>query len=233
MKRSRHKVGLLALSTVSILSLAACYEEKPKVSIDQHNSAVYASLEACLRDASKTVPTGGNLTDEQKAQLDTLRVGCVDDWDKAKTEHAKTAPKFSSLAQCEAEFGTGNCGAPGASAAGAGGTTIVHSGSGDSMFMPMMMGYMLGSMNSGSSHPVYSDRSGNLRGISPSTTSSLRNSTFVSPTGSRASTSSIKATAGKVSAPAPKATMSTSTRAKSGGFGASRSFSGSRSSFGG
>lgn len=60
-----------------------------------------------------------------------------------KTQIAQ-APRFSQKQQCEQEFGAGNC------------ESRQEAGTG-SFFMPMMMGYMVGSMMSGGrfSQPVY------------------------------------------------------------------------------
>ena len=227
MKRS-NRIGLLALSTVSVFALAGCYEEAPQVTTEQHNAAVYTSVDACLTDAKKTgasttVPEG-----ETISPLGKLEMACVEDWRKAKEAHSETAPRFSSLAQCEAEFGAGNCGAP-----GAGGTTVVNNGGGSGFFMPLMMGYMLGNMGNSSSYPVYTDRSGGYRSTNPTTTSRLKSSSarMVTPTGSYNNVSQARVSAGKVVA--PKTTMQTSKTTRSGGFGASRSSSSSRSSFGG
>ncbi|WP_233417240.1 DUF1190 domain-containing protein [Halovulum marinum] len=231
MKRSR-RMGLLALSTVSVLALTACKEDAA-VSIEQHNAAVFSSMEACLADAKKTgastnTPEGGSVSPMQELEL-----ACVEDWKAAQAEHEKNAPRFSSLDQCEAEFGKGNCGSP------AGGTTVIRETDSSSIFLPLMMGYMLGGgFNSSPSYPVYASQYGNLRSTTPSATARLRNSSaaFVSSTGLRSKASAVRVSGGKV-APVksvkPKATMSSSTRSRSGGFGASRSSTSSRSSFGG
>ncbi|MFG6080334.1 DUF1190 domain-containing protein [Paracoccus litorisediminis] len=242
MKRSR-RTGLLALSAASVLALSGCYEEDSaaKVSLEQHNQAVYSNLEACLEDAAKTGVSAEVAVGEKISPLQKLRLDCMNDWEAAKAEHVKNAPRFASLAQCEAEFGTGNCAAP-ASPGSAAGQVVASGNSGESSFMPMMMGYMLGSMMSGSRHsayPAYSSASGSWRSTVPSATSRLKStastSAYVGSSGSRSSLSASKFSGGKVVTPmAPKVTGATSARTSSGGFGASRSFSGSaRSSFGG
>ena len=60
-----------------------------------------------------------------------------------KTQIAE-APRYSQKQQCEQEFGAGNC-------------ESRQEAGGGSFFMPMMMGYMVGSMMSGNrfSQPVY------------------------------------------------------------------------------
>lgn len=240
MKRSSYiRFGTIALSTASILALGACKTDEAQaqaVSIDQHQSAVYSSMEACLTDAQKTGASKETPEGQAMSPMQALEMACVNDWREAQVEHEKSAPRYSSLAQCEAEFGDGNCGAPGQS----GGTVASSGGSDGGIFMPMMMGYMLGNMMSNNgggyrSGPVYSDRSGGYRSTQPSMTNRLKTSgaTYVAPTGSRSDLSSTRVSGGKVTAPTPpRSTMQTSTRTRSGGLGASRS-STSRSSFGG
>lgn len=76
---------------------------------------------------------------------------CAQDFDQAacesallaaKDEHLKQAPKFASVAECEAA-GLGTC-EPAPQTAAAGSTS-----SSSGMFMPMMMGYMMGRMMGG------------------------------------------------------------------------------------
>lgn len=71
---------------------------------------------------------------------------------EAQREHLRTAPRFESQADCETQFGPAQCQrAPEAQQASS------NSG-GHSIFMPMMMGYMLGSMMGGpgyTSQPLY------------------------------------------------------------------------------
>ncbi|TKB51680.1 DUF1190 domain-containing protein [Ferrimonas aestuarii] len=66
----------------------------------------------------------------------------------------ETAPQFASLADCELEFGADQC--------MAGGSDNDNADSGGGWFMPMMYGYMLGNMLSGSKRyktaPVYSSK---------------------------------------------------------------------------
>jgi uncharacterized protein YgiB involved in biofilm formation len=70
---------------------------------------------------------------------------------EAQTEHARTAPRFESRAACEEQFGAAQCqAAPESKTAAASG--------GGGIFMPLMMGYMLGNMMSGRgfmSQPLY------------------------------------------------------------------------------
>jgi uncharacterized protein YgiB involved in biofilm formation len=64
---------------------------------------------------------------------------------KAEEQHLATAPKFSRQEECEAQFGVGHCETRGEG--------------GGSVFMPIMMGYMLGHMMGGGWYgPVYRGR---------------------------------------------------------------------------
>ncbi|SCA55666.1 putative lipoprotein [Candidatus Terasakiella magnetica] len=63
---------------------------------------------------------------------------CRQGWEKAAEEHVRTAPKYTSVEDCQADFGEAQCEqAP------------QQTSTGGSIFMPMMMGYMMGSMLSG------------------------------------------------------------------------------------
>lgn len=115
----------LALAIASI-TLAACSDPEQEVQI-------VSSVEDCN--------TNTNLTAEQ----------CEIAYQKALAEAQRTAPRYNSQAQCEAEFGYNQCNRSG------------------SFFMPFMAGYMVSSLlnnTSQSYNPVYHYRSGN---------SSLRN----------------------------------------------------------
>lgn len=264
MKRSRH-VGLLAAS-VSLMALAGCYEEEAKapvipppavqVASVAHEDKIFESLEACLADIeAEKAPQALSYGDAAvmpaaENPADKARLACVSDWEKAKAEHEKSAPRFATLAECQAEFGPEGCGAapaPAAAAASSGG-----GGGGGGSFMPFMMGYMVGNMMS-PSYPVYHDRSGGYRSygsdssrdrrlsgtsafVSRSgTTSSLRNSTALSrPSSGLTSTRSLSPTpSATAKSTAPKATGATSSASRRSGFGFGRSSTSGRSSFGG
>ena len=69
------------------------------------------------------------------ADKDLTREQCESNYNAAREQHAAVAPKYASKEECEAEFGTGKCEqAP------------QQTSSGGSIFMPLMMGYMMGSM---------------------------------------------------------------------------------------
>ena len=262
MKRSRH-VGLLAAS-VSLMALAGCYDEEAKapvmappavqVASVAHEDKIFESLEACLADieADKSPQTlsygDAAVMPAAETPADKAKLACVTDWEKAKAEHEKSAPRFATLAECQAEFGPEGCGAAPAPAAAA----SSGGGGGGNSFMPFMMGYMVGNMTS-PSYPVYHDRSGGYRSygsdsgrdrrlsgtsafVSRSgTTSNLRSSTALSrPSSGLAPSRSLSpTTSATAKSTAPKATGVTSTRSRSSGFGFGRSSTSGRSSFGG
>lgn len=143
MKRSR-SIRLALLGTVGLVGLAGC-DDTPVASEGQF-----------FRDAS-----------ECRKVLDAAT--CDSQFAAAQKEHVRTAPKFATKEQCEAQFGAANCTtapAPdGAQAQGAttGATTgqqqTAQSGSG-SFFMPLMLGYLGGQLMSRMGQPpqpVYRD----------------------------------------------------------------------------
>lgn len=78
-------------------------------------AGVYTSVEQCIADKQ--------FSDAE----------CNKAFATAKDEHKKVAPKYASKTECEADFGAGKCeDAP------------TRTTSGTSMFMPLMIGYMLG-----------------------------------------------------------------------------------------
>ncbi len=91
----------------------------------QVDAGVYTSLDDCLSDVAMT-----------KAQ-------CEGAFKTARREHAEVAPKYQSKTDCEADFGSEKCEkAP------------YQTSSGSSVFMPLMVGYMLGrTMGAGGVHP--------------------------------------------------------------------------------
>ncbi|MGB0684061.1 MAG: DUF1190 domain-containing protein [Magnetovibrionaceae bacterium] len=122
MKRSS-SVSLLAMGTVA-LSLTACEEQ----TVD---AAVFENVEQCGLTEGFTL-----------AQCETEHQNAV-------ALHEDVAPKYTSIAACEADFGEGQCGTS---------ETYQNQGGG-SIFLPLMMGYMMGSMLGGQSsfgsQPLY------------------------------------------------------------------------------
>ena len=70
---------------------------------------------------------------------DATPAQCEQNFKEAKSQHAAVAPKYASEAECQADFGAEKCEpAP------------YRTSTGGSVFMPLMAGYMMGSMLSGS-----------------------------------------------------------------------------------
>lgn len=86
----------------------------------QHDEEADAEVH---RDVAACIAGGGERTE------------CETDYGQALSIHQETAPRYDALAVCEAEHGTGQCeeGAHAGSATG-------------SSFMPLFVGYMVGSM---------------------------------------------------------------------------------------
>jgi uncharacterized protein YgiB involved in biofilm formation len=122
MKRWNSITGALLLS-VSVIALSGCEEAKV-------DTAIFENLQQCIDNPAMT----------QKQ--------CEQDYKAARDQHAAVAPKYSSKADCQADFGAGRCEqAP------------YRSSGGGSIFMPLMMGYMMGSFLGGGrsmgSQPLY------------------------------------------------------------------------------
>jgi len=98
------------------------------------DSAVYQSFAECV----------------QAGLYDQAR--CEADYAQALTSHIQTAPAYASRQDCEAEFGQGQCEVRAAQelglqqAARSQENATVQAGGTGSFFLPMMAGYMMGSM---------------------------------------------------------------------------------------
>ncbi|MCQ0971385.1 DUF1190 domain-containing protein [Paracoccus sp. TK19116] len=141
---------------------------------------------------------------------------CRTTFAEAQQNHLETAPRYDSLEVCEEQHGEGNCGGDPAAAQQGGG--------GGSIFMPLMMGYLIGSMMGGN------------RGVMSQPLSRTANGGFATPSGdTRLSTNTG---AGKAPANAfnrapttmGQPPMSRATVAQRGGFGSTAA---SRGSYGG
>lgn len=109
MKRSK-KVALMLMVPTTTMMLAGCGE-------DPAEAVVFSSPEEC---ASLVTSTSADQ--------------CYADYRAAQALHPQVAPKYLNKAECENDFGSGQCeAAPQQHASG-------------SFFMPMMMGYMAGQM---------------------------------------------------------------------------------------
>ncbi|MEE3001011.1 MAG: DUF1190 domain-containing protein [Pseudomonadota bacterium] len=116
-------IGVSLVVSASLISLTAC--DEPKV-----DASVFKSLEQCKKDPMMRASQ------------------CETSFKEARNQHAAVAPKYTSQADCQADFGEGKCErAP------------YRTSTGGSVFMPMMMGYMMGSMLGGRtsmmSQPLY------------------------------------------------------------------------------
>jgi len=118
MKRSK-SVKLVAMGT-GLLLVAACEEAKV-------DSALFESVKQC---------TGLGFSEQE----------CAANYQQAQQTHIAAAPKYTSQADCEADFGAEKCEiAP------------QRTTTGGSVFMPLMAGYLMGSMLSGGGRgqPLY------------------------------------------------------------------------------
>jgi uncharacterized protein YgiB involved in biofilm formation len=120
MKRS--KSLKLALMSATVLTVAAC--DNPE------EVAIFETLDQCINQAGFE------------------REYCEANMQTAKQEHVRVAPKYTSVGDCEADFGPEQCE-----------TAPQTTQNGGSVFMPLMMGYMMGSMLSNNSRvatqPLY------------------------------------------------------------------------------
>ena len=94
------------------------------------DAAVFESLQQCLENP--------DMDPDQ----------CRQSFDAARSQHSAVAPKYTSAQDCQADFGEGRCEqAP------------YRTQGGGSIFMPLMMGYMMGSMLGGrgsvAAQPLY------------------------------------------------------------------------------
>lgn len=109
MKRSK-KAALILMVPATTFLLAGCSEEPEQAMVfngpSECSSGGFSSPEACLAD-----------------------------YKAAQALHPQVAPKYLSKAECETDFGSGQCE-----------TAPQQTTAGGSVFMPMMMGYMMGQM---------------------------------------------------------------------------------------
>ena len=123
MKRSR--ALKLSLMGASALTLVACDNSQ--------EVGVFETIDQCVDKAGFT------------------RDACEANQKVAQSEHIRVSPKYTSLSDCETDFGSEKCE-----------VAPQRTTSGGSVFMPMMMGYMMGNMLSGGSRvatqPLYRSR---------------------------------------------------------------------------
>ena len=127
---------------------------------------------------------------------------CDTAFQEAELIHSESAPRYDSQAVCEAEHGADAC------------TEQVSAGGGGGIFMPLMAGYLIGSMlsrNGPAAQPLYRSASGNF-------TNAAGTSSYASNSGSG------KLSANQFARPAAtigKAPMTAATVQSRGGFGGS------------
>lgn len=168
------------------------------------------ALSACQEDPAEEVNIFKS-AQECMALPGATAESCESGYQEALAEHQKTAPRYDTLEYCEEQHGVGNCGTE----------VQPQSGGGGSIFMPLLMGYMMGRMLGGggfASKPLYPTPSGGM-------TTADKSASF----GSGAKSGKVSAGALAPSKPTlGAAPMSKATAASRGGFGSS----GARSSGG-
>lgn len=204
LRRKRSTVVRSALIGVSAFALAGCKEEV--------DVSFFQSAEQCRA----AVDNGSDF-----ASVEFSAADCDAAFRDAREEHAVLAPRYDDLALCEEQHGEGACAPPEVAGGAEAGEQAASHGS---VFMPLFMGYMMGSMLSGSQRaisgrPLYSDGKGALYNTSGQRMgfSGPGSTAKVAPTALRAPANP------QVAAPMTRATV-----ASRGGFGAART-----SSFGG
>lgn len=183
--RKRSRTVALTILGAASFAIAGCREE-------QVEAEAFPNLAACEAEATNN----GLFTVDQ----------CKQAFAEAEALHVESAPRYDSLAVCEEQHGAGNCGSEQ--------QQVGNSGSG-SIFMPLLAGYLMGSMlgNIGrgmsASQPMYSNGRGGY-------TNAARTSTFNSNTG-RGTISSQQFT--RPARTAGQAPMSRATATSRSGFG--------------
>lgn len=140
---------------------------------DPANTAVFESVQQCVDSGMYDSNT------------------CRAQFDQARKTHVAAAPVFASAEECQATFGPGKC-----EPAPAGTQQSQATGSGHSLFMPLMMGYMMGSMSRGGAavppQPLYrgweNGRSGAFRVADSTVVSNTTGRATVNATALRSST---------------------------------------------
>ena len=193
--RKRSSTVALSILGAASFALAGCKEE-------QVDAQAFPDLASCQAAAGEA----GMFTPEQ----------CEQAFAEAETLHVEAAPRYESLAVCEEQHGEGNCGSE---------AEQVQNGGSGSIFMPLLAGYLIGSMlgraggGMAASQPMYRNGSGGF-------TNAARTSNFSANQG-RASMSSQQFV--RPATTAGKAPMSRATAGSRGGFGrtgGSRGFGG-------
>lgn len=116
--RKRSRHVALVLAGTATLALAACED-------DRMDAQSFPDLESCIA-ASK------------QETLWFTEEDCRKNFAAAEQEFLETAPRYESKELCEQQHGAGNCG----------NDPVAQSSGGGFSFMPLLVGYMMGSMMS-------------------------------------------------------------------------------------
>jgi len=176
--------------TVAITILGAAAFTLAGCQEEQVDAAAFPDLQSCTNAAQD----GGIFTAQD----------CDAAFAEAAALHVEAAPRYDSIAVCEEQHGQGACGSE---------ATATNGGSG-SIFMPLMMGYLIGNMLGGrggasASQPLYKTANGKY-------TNAAGSSTFSNNSGSaKLGTSQFARPAATVGKPP----MSRATAMSRGGFG--------------
>lgn len=95
------------------------------------------ALSGCAEDKKVEAAAYGS-SDQCVAEGKFSREECVSDYQTAVADFQKTAPAYVSQKDCEEEFGEGKCQT----------APATHPAGGSNSFVPLMMGYMMGSHSS-------------------------------------------------------------------------------------
>lgn len=202
-------VTLLALGAGAVTIYAATRDSSTDYALERtENTHLFATQQEC--SSSGKVP-----------MLD-----CQNAWTEAQKAHESYAPRFSSQAACESEFGAGKCGAP------------TSAGPTFGVFIPLMAGYALAQMSNGYRAQALYQRLGDAPGqfrvsgfVQPPPPQQQQQSSSSSGSGSSRSWSSSSSSTSWSRDSGPTVSRSgTQTAVSRGGFGStSSSFSSSSS----
>lgn len=197
-RRKRSRHVALLLAGAATMTLAACQEERV-------DAQAFPDLESCVAAAREN-------------SLFFTEEDCRTNFAAAEKEYLETAPRYESKELCEQEHGAGNCG---------GDPAAQQNQGGGFSFMPLLVGYMLGSMMSRGGgifgQPMVPKAGGGFS--TPSGTQ-----TFAS---NRGAGKVPAATFNRAPATIGRPPMSAAQVAQRGGFGASSTRSGGSRGFGG
>lgn len=140
--RKRSRTVALTILGAASFAVAGCREE-------QVDAQAFPDLASCQAAAAD----GGLFTADQ----------CRQAFAEAETLHVEAAPRYDSLAVCEEQHGAGNCGSE---------EQQVSNGGSGSIFMPLLAGYLIGSMlgragaGTAASQPMYRNATGGFSNAS-------------------------------------------------------------------